>query len=124
MKNAMRTIKSTAARVGAWLRANPWAIITALVGVFSAYLLYKSKDNKISSLEDALVVSNTTKNVKALNARAAEILKNADEKTAEIQEIDKKLAESKRRVLELHEGGSLEDMNDEEIARLFSDRRL
>jgi hypothetical protein len=116
----MQTLKN----IGNWLRDNPWAIIVALASIFSAYLIYKRKDNKISSLEDAVVVQSTKRKIAAVEAKAEVLKQQADAKAPEVAELDRKVAESKRRVVEIHEGRRLEELNDDEVARMFSDARL
>jgi len=110
--------------IGKWLKENPWAIIVALAGVFSAYLVYKRKDNKISSLEDAVAVQSTKRKIAAVEAKAEVLKQQADAKAPEVAELDRKIADSKRRVVEIHEGQRLEGMDDDEVARMFSDARL
>ena len=116
----MKTLK----KIGIWLKENPWAVVVSLVSVFGAYLLYKSKANKIASLQDAVEVQSALKRVAADEARAIVILETADAKEEDIKAIDKRIAASKRRVVEIHENKDVEGMDDEELARLFSDSGL
>ena len=107
-----------------WLKDNPWAIIVALLSVFSAYFLLKRKDNQIADLKDAVAVENTRKVIAANEAKAEVIKANADAKDEDIKKLDKEIAASKRRVMEIHKGESLEGKSDADIAALFSDSGL
>lgn len=116
----MKTLK----KIGKWLKDNPWSIIVALASVFGAYLVFKSKDNKISSLHDAVEVKTAMARVAKDEARAEALINGAHGKEDEITEVDKRIAASKRRVMEIHEAKDLEGMNDDEVAVLFSDSGL
>jgi hypothetical protein len=115
---------NVAKKIWAWVLENPWALLVAIAGVFGAFLIYKRKDNKIANLEDAVVVQATKRKIAAVEAKAEVLKKQADEQAPKVQELDKLVAESKRRVMEIHEERKLEDMSDEEVARLFSSTRL
>lgn len=107
-------------KIGAWLRDNPWAIIVALAGVFGAYRIVKSKNNKISTLQDAVAVQATLKQMSADKAKAEVLKQQADAREGEVQELESKIEASKRRVLEIHEGGKpVKEATDEEVAGLF-----
>lgn len=116
-------MKGKAKKVWDWIKNNPWALLVALSGVFGAYLIFKSKNNKIASLTDAVVVQTTMGDIKANEAKANTIRKQADVKDEEVADIDSRIAKSKRRVVEIHEGGrtDVEAMSDDEVAKLFSD---
>lgn len=107
-----------------WFVENPWAILTALAGVFGAYLLLKRKDNKISSLKDAVAVQATKAKIAADEREAQMLVDAAEGKEAKVREIDDRIAASKRRILEINEGKRLDGASDEEIAALFSDSGL
>jgi hypothetical protein len=111
-------------KAGTWLIENPWAIITALASVFGAYLLYKSKTNKIKSLQDAVAVKTTLSKIAADEARADMLIETADGMESEALLLEGKIKASKRRVAELHEDTNLEGKSDEEIAALFGDSGL
>ena len=98
-------MKQKAKKVWDWIKANPWALLVALAGVFGAYLIFKSKDNKIASLTDAVAVQTTMGDIKANEAKANTIRQQADSKDDEVADIDKRITESKRRVMEIHDGG-------------------
>jgi len=106
-------------KIGAWLRDNPWAIIVALAGVFGAYRIVKSKNNKISTLQDAVAVQATLKQMSADKAKAEVLKQQADAREGEVQELESKIEASKRRVLEIHEGKPVKEATDEEVAGLF-----
>lgn len=103
-----------------WLKDNPWAIIAALLSVGAAYLLFKRKDNQIADLKDAVAVVNTRKVIAVNEAKADAIKASADAKEDDIKKLDKEIAASKRRVMEIHNGESLEGKDDDEVATLFS----
>jgi hypothetical protein len=112
-------------KVGHWLRDNPWAIIVSLVGVFGAYLLFKSKSNKIASLKDAVAVQAIKGQIAADEREVKLLVDGAEDREVEVQVIDEKIAASQRRIVEIHEGGqNLEEKSDDEIAALFSDSGL
>jgi hypothetical protein len=117
-------MKQTLKKIWTWIKENPWAILSAIVSVFSAYLVYKAKDNKINSLTDAVAVQSTLKNIAADEAKAAVLKASADAKEDDVKALDKRIADSKRRVMEIHEGTRLEAMSDEDVARLFGDTRI
>lgn len=107
-------------KAGAWIRDNPWALLVALGGVFGAYFIVRSKQNKINKLSDAVVVQATLKDIAATKAKAEVLKQQADAKSEDIAALDKKVAASKRRVVEISEGKPLEGASDEEIADMFS----
>jgi hypothetical protein len=117
-------MKQTLKRIWTWIKENPWALLVALGGIFSAYLILKSKENKISSLQDAVAVQSTLKKIAADEAKAAVLKESADAKEDDVKALDKRIADSKRRVVEIHEGKRLEGMSDEDVARLFGDTRI
>jgi len=110
---------------GAWLRDNPWALLVALGSVFVAYLVFKSQKNKIDNLKDAVAVQ-AIKGKIAADDRQAKLLTDAAEaKESEVRALDRRILASKRRVVEIHEGGeNLGEKSDDEIAALFSDSGL
>jgi len=120
----VKWLKKTALKIGRWLRDNPWAIIVALLGVFSAYRILKSKDNKIANLQDAVAVQATKAKMAGMEARAKALKERADAREDEVKELDSKIAASKRRIVEIHENKVPEGASDEEIARMFTDSRL
>lgn len=115
----MAWLKNTALKIGRWLKDNPWAIIVALLGVFSAYRILKSKDNKISTLQDAVAVQATKSKMAGMEARAKALKERADAREGEVKELDDKIAASKRRIVEIHEEKLPEGASDEEIAAMF-----
>lgn len=111
-------------KIWQWIKDNPWALITALVGVFGAVWLVKSKSNKIASLKDAVAVQATKSQIAADEARAKALKESADSHDDEVAELDARIKASKRRVVEIHEGEIREGATDDEIADLFSDSGL
>lgn len=116
----METVK----KIGNWLKDNPWAFVMALIGVFTAVLLLRSKNNKISSLKDAVAIQATKAQIAEAEGRAWTLKQSADSRDDEVRELDKRIAASKRRVVEIHEGKVKKDASDDEIAALFSDSGL
>lgn len=107
-----------------WVLENPWAIVVSIIGVFLAVKIVKSKNNKIASLQDAVAVQATLKQIAADEAKAEMIMKRAEERNQEVIDLEKKISASKRRVVEIHEGKPLSGKTDDEIANLFSSSGL
>jgi len=104
-----------------WLKKNPLALVAALSSALGAFLVYRSTKNKVASLEDALEVEAGRRRIAGREAEAKLLRRQAEEKEPEIQKAEKKIAESKRRVMEIEQGQPLEDKSDAEIAKAFTD---
>lgn len=117
-------MKKIATNIVRWVRENPWALLVALVGVFSAYLLLKSKHNKISTLKDAVAVKAAQADIVESETRATVIQASADARDDEVHAIDERITASMRRIVEINEGGVKKGATDAEIAALFHDSGL
>lgn len=109
---------------GRWLLDNPLAIAGMVGAVIGAWFMWKRSSNKIASLEDAVAVKATMVKVAKAEGRASALDDQADEVAEEREELKRSIAESKRRVAEIHEGKRLEGMSDDDVAELFTQAGL
>ena len=117
---ALRWIWAALKRAGAWLRDNPIALAASIGSIVGAYFMWKSRKNKIDSLEDALAVQATKTKIAKAEAKAEQLEASAAAREPEIVALEREIIESKKRVLEIHEKSSLKDKTDSEIADMFS----
>lgn len=107
--------------VWTWLKANPGALLVALGTAIGAFVIYKSKDNTVTDIHDAIGVGAVLGKMKADAKRAEEIKAGAAAKEAELSQLEEKIKDSKRRVVEISEGKPLKELTDDEIAKKFTD---
>lgn len=123
------TLSARAARVWAWLnRAAKWLyenpVVLGLVSLVGAVLMVRSKRNEIGQLKDALEVQRIKVDVAKKEAKAEELMKQADDHAEEIVALRVQVNASKRRAAELLKPSEVEGMTDEQIAKLCSDAGL
>jgi len=103
-----------------WIKDNIVAVL-GFISVALAFILYRKwKQDQVNSLKDALVVSEATKEIKALDAQREMIGERIEGREAEIAEIDKKLDDNKRAIIEARTGAK--GLSSEEILAEY--RRL
>lgn len=105
----------------AWLKRNALALFGVAGALFGALALLNSKRNQISNVKDALKVEQTRKSIAKDEKLAAELRKQADDKEPELRELEKRIVDSKRRVIEIHESKVAPDASDDDIIRMFND---
>lgn len=107
--------------VGKWLWSHPVAI-ASMVGVFvGAIFVYRSQKNKIASLKDAVEVQKARALISKNTAKAEALEQRAAERDEKVEGLKKEIAESKRRVVEIHEQKPIGELNDDKVAEMFSD---
>lgn len=105
-------------KVGAWLRrwwgllAGALAVLAGLVGV----IVYQRR--QLADSADAARVSEGVAKVRELRARREEIAAQTGAVTAEIEQLDAQIAESQRKILDLHVGGP--DVPDDQLEAEFA----
>lgn len=110
--------------VAKWLWDNPLALASMVGAVLGGFLMWKRSTNKIASLEDAVQVQAIKVSIAKKTARADLLEEQADDAAEEVEVLKRAVVASKKRVVELHEGESLEGKDDEQIAELFSQAGL
>lgn len=107
-------------KVGAWLRR--WwgalaGLLLALAGLVGVILVQR---RQLANEADRARVAEGLSRVRELRARREEVAAQVGAVSADVARIDEQLRESKRRILDLHEGGPdvPDDQLDEEFARL------
>jgi uncharacterized protein HemX len=103
-----------------WLKANPLALAAAIGAAVGAWLVWRSNQNRVRSLEDALQVQVERRKIAAAEERARVLTQQADGQEEAVIEIKREIAESKRRVAEIEAGKLLHGKTDDEIADLFT----
>lgn len=102
-----------------WLKKS-WGWLAAFVGVvLSLALWWFFYRRKLGAAQDALAVSEARSELAVLRARREEVAVQVDVKDEQIAAIDVLIAEEKRRIINLHAGGS--HVSDAELDRAFAD---
>jgi len=97
----------------------------ALVAVgLGAFLIYRSKANRVATLKDALEVEKQRRIVREKTTIVGQLVARSDAKAAEVANVMRDVHEAKRRVVEIESGESLEGKTDEEVAEAFFDLDL
>lgn len=107
-------------RVWTWIKDHTWGVLAAFAGVLLAVFMWKSGRNQIGSLNDAVQVRAAVREIAAKEARAQALEEQSDTKGEEVNALRREIAASKRRVMEIHNAQPLDDLDDSEIATLFS----
>jgi hypothetical protein len=121
---AWRWLTTKTKAVWRWLLDNPVALASAIGGLVGAYLMWKSRQNRVSELEDAILVQASRTKIAKAEATAELLEKQSDGLEPRVVELKKQIVESKRRVLEIHDGASVQELSDEDIAKRFSEAGL
>lgn len=110
------------ARAWAWLRRWWGAIVTGVVLVFGAIgaIFIRRQQLALGAARDAAAVAEARKKMDELRATRVEVAARVGEKTEEIATLDARIAESKREIVDLHEGGEVvpDDKLDDAFAQL------
>lgn len=117
LSNIWSWIKSAAK----WIWSKPIILASIIGAIVGGFFIYKSSKNKIDSLKDAVEVQKAKSKIAKNTAKVESLEKRADEKAKKAKELKNEIAASKRRVVEINEQKSVEGMNDDEVAKLFSD---
>lgn len=104
-----------------WLWSRPVVLASIIGAIVGGLFIYRSNKNKIDSLKDAVEVHKAKSKIAKNTAKVESLEKRADEKAKKAKELKNEIAASKRRVVEINEQKSVEGMNDDEVAKLFSD---
>jgi hypothetical protein len=107
-------------KIISWLKKYPWAIIVALGSVLGAIAILISRENQVSSIDGAVQIRAAIREIAKNEASVLDLEKKDLEKKVEIEKIEKEIASSKKRVLEIHKGEDLSEKSDEDISRLFN----
>ena len=104
-------------RAVAWLCDNLWAVFAAVAAVLAAVLGWRAYRKKVGSLKDAVKVERARGRVRALKSKRETVEKRADAKREDIDEIDEKIRENKKAVVEAHK--RTETMTSDEIEEAY-----
>lgn len=112
-------------RLGRWIRDNPIALAGVIGAAIGGFLMWKRYKGKVATLEDAVAIQATKRKIAKHETRAKMLEASADAREPEATALKKQIAESKRRVVEIQHGpAATASMNDEQIAKLFTDSGL
>jgi Flp pilus assembly protein TadB len=100
------------------------ALAAAAGGVVGAYFMWKSRENQVASLEDAVAIQATKTKIAKAQAEAELLEQQSDALDPRVVELKKVITDSKRRVLELNKDAALNELSDADIARRFSESGL
>jgi hypothetical protein len=84
----------------AWINKHATAVMFTIVGILLAGILWKYRKNQLNDVKDELEVSKALSEIGALNARRGALNERVEEEKTHIEEIDRKLLENKRVVVE------------------------
>lgn len=104
----------------AWLKANPRAALAFVAALFSAWLLWKFRRGRMASLADAITVKNEATAIAEKQGRATQMFIQGDAESEEAKKLEAEIVASKRRVVEIYNGESMEGKTDAEVARAFT----
>lgn len=103
-----------------WIKDNVVAVLGFIVAVLAFILYQKWKQDQVNSLKDSLSVAKATGEIKALDARREVIGERIEGREAEIADINEKLEDNKRAIVEARTG--VKDLSSDEILERY--RRL
>lgn len=106
-------------RAGSWLKANVWALVTALVAMLGAGIFWQYHRGRIRSLEDQRVMDKARGEVAALDARRKVLAEQAVENAAAIAEIQETRVELQRQTVAIEQ--EVSGMSDSEVEAAFRD---
>lgn len=105
-------------KIGAWFRRWGAWLSGALLFLLGAGWLWNSYRRRLGAAKDAAKVAEARRRLDELKATRETLSLVIGEKDARIEEIDTQLAESRRKVADLHEHGA--DIPDEDLEDLFA----
>lgn len=108
----------------AWAWLKKWG--TALFGAIAAVLLlvlgggwlWRRREQALGAVRDELAVEKAKGEIARLRGVREEVAREVGEKDEAIVEVDRQLAENRRKIVEAHEGG--QSLSDEEVDALFA----
>lgn len=103
-----------------WCAKHPKAVIAFVSLALGAYLMWRFNRGKMTSIGDAVEVRRATKEIAIKQGRATELYMQGQAAGEESKKLEAEIAESKRRVVEIHQGEPMEGKTDDEIARAFT----
>ena len=120
VRGACRQIADWFSGIWNWLKENPLALAGMVGAVVGAWFMWKSTKNRVKTLEEAVEVQANKRKIAAKEAEARALEEKADAAEPRVKALKTEIAASKRRVIELANEPSVEGMDDEEVAELFS----
>lgn len=93
-------------------------IVAILLGILTLGWYTRRKNAEVAQLTDKLAVEEATTEIEKLRAIRGEIVARVGEQDEAVEEIDRQLAENKRKMVEAHKG--VEALSDEEIEDEFA----
>lgn len=112
----------------AWWWLKKWGatllgvIAAALVLVLGGGWLWRRRQAELGAVKDELAVEKAKREIARLRGLREEILRQVGENDAATVEIDEKLLENKRKIVEAHERG--EGLEGEDLERAFAELGL
>ena len=102
----------------AWVKRWGAAIAGVLLVALGAGWLWRRQQAALGRAKDTAAVAEARREMDALRATRAEVARQVGEQDAAIAAIDSRIAESKRRIVDLHEGGG--DIPDDQLDDVFA----
>lgn len=93
-------------------------ILVAIAAVVGGFLIFRSKDDEIDNLKDAIVVAKHEKKVAKLEQQAKELTKDELVAAEEDFRLQKKIIESKRKVVEKRD--KIKTLSDAEVVSRYN----
>lgn len=109
-----------------WAKGHAVALLLALGAILGGvlYILSKNNDGANIPLGDAIALRRATQEVATKEAQAAALVQQGDAGAERAAQLQREIADSKRRAMEIHHGPVVTDMTDEQVASLFSRSNL
>lgn len=109
----------------AWVKAHAIWLGAALVGLVGILALVASRrGGRGLSFDEAMRLRRETREIAVKQTRADALIKAGDDAAPEVARLDAEIAASKRRVVEINSGTPVQELSDEEVARMFGDSGL
>jgi hypothetical protein len=97
-------------------------IAAALLFVLGAGWLWRRRERLLGQVRDQLAVEKAKNEIEHLRGVREEVVRQVGENDAATAEIDEKLLDNKRKIVEAHDGG--EGLEGEELERAFAELGL
>ena len=103
----------------AWLKRWGWSVAVGLLVLIGGIFAWQRREKLLGAAKDEAAVAEALRQMDALRARRSEVSSRVDEKSEEITQLDGEIAATKRRIVELHQGG--ERLDDAALEDAFAE---
>lgn len=100
-----------------WVRDHAGLLVTAVIAILGFLLFKRRQADAVTSLQGALAVAKAERDVAKLTERRDAAVARADAKEPEIRALDGKLAETRRKIVEVRTGA--EKLSDDQVLEAY-----